>query len=291
MSPAAPGEPLAWVSGALVPRAEARVSVDDFAVRYGVAAFETMRAAHGRLFRLDAHLARLCAGLGAMRVAVPAEPALREAVAAVLEANALREAQVRLTVTGGSGRAPVLGAAASPVVIATAEPTPDAPPPPARLHVASVRLDAARPLAGAKVAQFLPYLLARAEARDAGADDALLLNHAGAVAEAATSNVFAVVDGRVVTPPPADGPLPGVTRGAVLEVAAALGEPAAEHSLALDDLARADELFLTSSIVGVRAVVTLHGDGVAWTREVVPGPVTTRLAEAYEALVQRETAV
>jgi branched-chain amino acid aminotransferase len=282
-------EPLAWLDGALLPRAEARVSIDDFAVRYGAAAFETMRAAGGRVFRLDAHLMRLRAGLAAMGVPAPDEATLRAAIDTTLAANALRDASVRLTVTAGRGRRPDLAAAAQPAVFVTADPIGAGAPAPLRLVVASLRIDAARPLAGAKTAQFLTNLLARAEARAAGADDALLLNHAGAVSEAATANLFAILGGAVVTPALADGPLPGVTRAAVLECARAIGVPAEERTLSLADLAAAEELFLTSSVVGPHPVASLHAEGVDWTRD-APGPLTVRLSEAYVALVRRETA-
>ncbi|MGE3857203.1 MAG: aminotransferase class IV, partial [Dehalococcoidia bacterium] len=246
----------AWVDGGIVPREEARVSIDDFAVRYGAACFETMLARGGRVFRLDAHLDRLQAGLRAMGVAPPARDTLVRAVQETLAANGLTEASVRLTVTAGSGHAPDLSRAASPGVIVTADPPPPAPAPP-RLRVVATRVDARRPLAGAKTAQFLPYLLGRAEARAAGADDALLLNHAGAVVEAATANVFLLRDGRLETPTLADGPLPGITRAVLIEVAGDLGVPVVERTLSLDDIALAEALLLTSSVAGVVPAASL----------------------------------
>src|SRR5690606_39837636 len=99
---------LAWLDGELVARERARVPADDFAFRYGAACFETMLARGGRVFRLDAHLERLRAGLGAMGVQPPDPALLASAVEETLRANRLAEASVRLTVTAGQGRAPDL---------------------------------------------------------------------------------------------------------------------------------------------------------------------------------------
>jgi branched-chain amino acid aminotransferase len=157
---------------------------------------------------------------------------------------------------------------------------------PARVAVASMRLDAGRPLARAKHANYLVSLLALAEARAAGCDEALLLNHAGHVAEGATSNVFAVVDGVLVTPPLSDGPLPGVTREVVMECAVRLGVGVEERSLPVERLAELDEVFLTNSVVGIRPVVGILD---RWEGARIPGPVTSMLIERYAELVREES--
>ena len=281
----------AWVDGAVVPREEARISIDDFAVRYGAACFETMLARGGSVFRLDAHLDRLAAGLRAMGVAPPERAALADAVEATLSANALTEASVRLTVTAGRGHAPDLARASTPGVIVTADPLPP-PPAPSRLHVVATRIDARRPLAAAKTAQFLPYLLARAEARAAGADDALLLNHDGAIVEAATANVFLLRAGGLETPPLTDGPLPGVTRAVVIEVARSLGMPVVERSLGLSDLALAEAVLLTSSVAGIipaASVLAARPEAPAnldWhAREPAPAALAA-LTQAYDRVIR-----
>ena len=278
---------LVWLDGALVERSEARVSIDDLGFLYGAACFETMRAYEGVAFRLDRHLERLAAGLAALGVRPPSRNALTEAVSATLAANGLREARIRLTVTAGSGAArPVVDPAARPAVLVVAEPAPvDLPP--AVLAVAAVRIDEQRPLRGAKTVNYLPSLLALAEARTKGADEALLLNTAGAIAEAAASNVFAVYAGTLVTPPLHDGGLPGITRAAVIECARALDVPVEERSLTPHRLTEAGELFLTNSVAGVRPVALVAG---RWHARQAPGPVTARLAEAYARLVGRECA-
>ncbi len=285
---------VAWVDGALVPRAEARVSIDDFAVRYGAACFETMLARNGRVFRLGAHLDRIEGGLRAMRVAPPLCADLERAVVETLAANGLSEASVRLTVTAGHGHVPDLRAASAPLVIVTVDALPPRPASP-RLLVVATRIDARRALAAAKSAQFLPYLLARVEAREAGFDDAVLLNHDGAVVEAATANLFIVRNDGIETPRIEDGPLPGVTRAALIEVARGLGVTVAERRIDLGDLALAEAVLLTSSVAGVVVAASLlvredgpHGHLDWHTREPVP-PLVGSMIEAYGTLVRVET--
>ncbi|MSQ42335.1 MAG: hypothetical protein EXR65_04790 [Dehalococcoidia bacterium] len=276
---------MVWLDGALMPLEQARVSVDDLGFLYGAACFETMRAAGGVAFRLERHLERFERGLRMLRVPPPPRARLRAAIDATLAANGLRDARVRLTVSAGRGDGrPDLTAALAPVVLVSAVPLPPAPGP-ARLAVASLRIDARRPLREAKTANYLPSLLALAEAREAGCDDALLLTHEGHVAEAATANLFAVIGGALVTPPLDDGPLPGVTREVVLACARSLGLAVEERSLTLEAIGAAHELLLTSSVSGVRAVRAVVG---RWQAAVTPGPVTAALAAAYEALVRAE---
>lgn len=284
--------PLAWVEGQLVPREEARLSIDDFGFRYGAACFETMLARHGVVFRLERHLDRLESGLQLLGVTPPSRVALGAAIRQTLEANGLEDASVRLTVTAGVGHAPDLAGAVRPAVVVTVDPLPPRPSP-ARLEVVSVRLDEGRPWRVAKVAQFLPYLLARQEAQARGADDALLLNHRGHLAEAATSNLFLLTDTALVTPSLASGPLPGVTREAVLEIARAEGISVSEGEYEIDVLMAANGAFLSASL-GLRVIQSISarpdvaGVGVDWVSSEPDHPVFRRLLAGYEALVERE---
>lgn len=281
-------EPIAFVDGALLPRAQASVSVDDAAVRYGAACFETMRATRRHVFRLHAHLERLRAGLEAMSVAPPPATDLERAVVMTLEANGLPEARIRLSVSAGRMPGPDLAAAEGPSIVVLADPVGGDAPPPLALAVSSVRVDAGRPLAFAKNAQYLPYLLARAEARATGADDALLLNTTGEVCETSAANLVVVRDGQVVTPSLSSGPLPGVTRSVLLELAVTLRRTAIEQAITLDDLAAADEVFVTNSVVGTQPVRSVAHEGSVVWEGAAPGPVTVQLADEYARLVSRE---
>lgn len=289
----------AWVNGVIQPRDQAAIPVDDFGFRFGAAAFETMLACNGRVFRLDQHLDRLAAGVRVMRVDPPSASRLVGAIDATLEANAVAavgaRASVRLSVSAGVGRAPDLRAAQTPTVVVTADPAPTSTSRP-RLAVSSVRVDDRRPWGSSKMAQFLPYLLAREDAREQGAEDALLLNHAGHIAELATSNVFFVIDGALVTPSFASGPVPGVTRGIVIGLAQTLGVPVLETVVTLDDARRASAAFATNSLAGVAPVTEIVGVPPASPEALrvsfpADHPLLTRLARAYENLVLRECAV
>ncbi|MGE3961101.1 MAG: aminotransferase class IV [Dehalococcoidia bacterium] len=285
----APGG-VAWVDGELVPRERASVSIDDFGFRYGLTCFETMLARNGRVFRLAQHLDRLEASVQLFLATPPPRGELERAVAAALEANALTEASVRLSVTPGNGTRPALPATGTPHVIVTAEPL-GALPARGRLWVSSVRLDAARPWRAAKVGQYATSLLARAEAEAQGYEDALLLDHAGRIAEAATANVFFEVDGAIVTPSLGTGALPGVTRGCVMEVAASLGRPVREVELTLADLPLATGAFVTSSIAGVAPVTSVAWDAtggrISW--ESSASAALVEIERAYADVVLTET--
>jgi len=284
---------LAWLDGAIRPRDDARVSIDDFGLRYGLACFETMLARHGRVFHLDAHLDRLEASLRLFRVEPPRREELTDAVAQTLAANGLDDASVRLSVTPGRGSRPALPASGPPSVIVTTDPIGERHPR-GRLWVCEgVRLDSARVWRGAKVGQFAPYLLARLEAESQGADDALLMNERGDLVEASTANLFAMRDGMLVTPPLEDGPLPGVTRACVLEVARAAGVEVREASLPVADVPAWDAAFLTSSIVGLASVqsITWRGDsGLASWHPSGDSPNLRAISAAYTSLVEVETA-
>ena len=135
-----------------------------------------------------------------------------------------------------------------------------------------------------KSLNYLNNALAKLEARRRGADEALLLNAAGLVAEASVANVFAVRGGALATPPPTDGALEGITRGAVLELAVALdGIAAAERSLGRYDLLGADEVFLTGTGARIVPVRSLDGETIGKGE---PGPVTRRLLAAFQALTE-----
>ena len=196
--------------------------------------------------------------------------------------------RVRLSVSPGRLSGPDLARAEQVSVVAVADPISTEPPAALHLAVATQRIDPGRPLAFAKTAQYLAYLAARAEARAGGADDALLLNTAGAVCETATANLFARLGDRLVTPDLASGPLPGITREVVIELAARLDTPVLERPLELEELSEATELFTTSGVIGLQPVASVARDGVSLWRGDVPGDLTSRLASEYALLLAEE---
>ena len=259
--------------------------------------FETMRAYDGRVFRLPAHIARLRDGLETLGIALAdgqadpraaVEVAVREAVAA-----GLREAAVRLTVTRGPASAPGLapppaGRERATVVVAVYP----APAIPAACYtegltvcVPTGRRNEHAMTAGLKTLAYTDAVLALAEARGAGSDDALMLDTAGHLSEASASNVFLYAGGRLATPPVSCGALPGITRAAVMECAATLGVPCDERELAFAELRAADEAFLTSSLREIAPLVKADDHRIGGG---TPGPVTRAIMGAYREMVRRE---
>lgn len=241
-----------WLGDRLVEEAQAHISPFDRGFTLGDGLFETLRLRGGAVLRPEAHLARLAAGATVLGLPVPGLD-LGAALAATAQANGLSEGVLRLTLTRGSGPRGVLPPAAPvPTLVITAAPAGPALPP-ARLVIArTTRRNELSPLAQVKSLNYLDGILARQEAARRGADDAVLLNTKERVAETTIANLFAVIDGALVTPPLADGVLPGVMRAAVM------AEGAEERPLGAFDLERADEMFLTSAL-GIRSVGAIEG--------------------------------
>jgi len=250
--------------------------------------FETMRARNGVIFRLDAHLDRLC--VGARLLSIPIPPALRDHVAAAARsalAAGYVHASVRLTVTRGPappGLAPPPHPAPT-LALGIAPFTPPDAPRPIVAAMASARRNEYALTAGIKTLAYTESVLALAQAKAAGADDAIFLDTAGHVSEATASNLFALLDGILVTPPLGCGVLPGITRATVLALAPALGIAAEERELAEPELAAASEMFLTSSIREIAPLVRIETIAIGTGR---CGPVTQRFIDAYAALVRDE---
>ena len=279
----------AWVDGELVPLERASVNVLDQGFRTGEGVFETMRAYGRHVFRVDAHLERAATGAVRLGFEVPSHDELAAAVAATVDANAgaAPDLAVRLTVTPGplDPHAPwPMSPLGQPTVVVTAHALYPSP----ALYEDGVRAIAVpwrRELADVKAVSYLSATMARRRARALGADEALLCDDADHVAEGASSNVFAVIDDRLVTPPLGAGLLAGVTRATVLELARGLDLAVDEEPLPLGSLYAADEVFLTAStrelVPVVRVDETTVGDGH-------PGPTTRRLHAAYRDRVALE---
>ncbi|MHC4916900.1 MAG: aminotransferase class IV, partial [Planctomycetota bacterium] len=240
-------------------------------------------------FLLEEHLERLlgsCLDLGIRPAEDRAE--LNRAVASLIEQTA-GEAYLRIAVTRGSGYGPWPRAqprhgrtviVARPLAGYPAELYSRG----MKLATSSVPRSHASPLVGHKTANYLDSVLARREAAAEGADEALMLNSDGRVAELAAANVFAVLEGEVITPWTEEGALPGVTRALVLELAAAEGIAARERRLETGEFREADEAFATNSLLEICPASELDG---ARLGRAVPGPITARLQAAYREEVAR----
>lgn len=252
------------LNGRIVAAEDARIAPDDRGFTLGDGLFETIAVRRGAPRRLPAHLARLRAGAGVLDLPIPFDDArLAALIGALIDANGLagKDAALRLTLSRGPGvRGLAPPPAAQPTCVVTSGPLP--PQTPVALIVAAgTRRNEHSPLARIKSLNFLDNILARQEAAAARADDAVLLNTVGRVAEATAANIFLLIDGGLVTPPVAEGALPGVMRAEVIRLARA-----AEQPLAPADLARASEAFLSTAL-GIRPVTRIDGrpvgDGAA----------------------------
>ena len=242
----------AFFNGRFIPEAEAVVPISDRGSLYGDGLFETLRVSQGRPLWWTRHAARLQTGAELLRITLPSScDELHRIARELIEKNALPECLLRVTVSRGSGaRGYSIQGANAPTLALTLHPLPT-PPTSMRLATATIRVTAHDPLAAIKSANKLEQILARAEAEERGADEALLLNLEGDVAEAASSNVFWITNGTVATPPLRNGALGGVTRDVVLELCRRNQVQVSETSLSRAELLGMDGVFLTNSATGI----------------------------------------
>ena len=281
---------IVYLNGTLIPRSEARISAMDYGFFYGYGLFETMRAYGGSVFRLDEHLARLAGS--AKRLAIEIDiTVLTKAVMDTLKANSLADARIRLAVSVGEGNiAPDLRSCVTPSILVVAL---DYTPYDTTIYdmgfkvtVTSIRRNSQSPILSMKTANYMENLLARQEAKTAGFDDALFLNEKGQLTEASTSNVFMVSKDVLTTPTPESGILAGITRDVILELVPDLGIETLEEDIQLEEFEKADEAFLTNSILEIMPITNLNGKTIGNGK---PGIITQRLMTAYKNLVFKET--
>ena len=267
---------------------EASVSVFDRGFLYGDSVYETLRTAGGNAVEITRHLDRLRrSGLG-IGLEIPFSDAdLRAAIAETHAATGNPDSYVRVMVTRGAGPLQLdPRVSATPVLVVLVQ---ELKLPTAKLYetglsvrIVDVHKISARSLDPTlKTGNYLNSIQALRQAAESAAEDAIMCNAAGHVAEGATSNVFMVKDGRVLTPSLATGLLEGITRALVMRLAADVGIPASEGVVWPDELRAADEVFLTSSVRGLMPVTTLDGQALG----VGPGPVTRRLMARYQEYI------
>jgi len=282
-----------WIDGAIVDAGQARISVLDHGLLYGDGLFEGIRISGGRVFRLGDHLRRFATGARAIGLTLPhAVGEIEKIVLDTARAFGQQDAYVRLVVTRGVG---ALGidptSCVDPKLFCIVAALSLYPEDKQIRGVDLVTVSLRRPAADAvdpqmKSLNYLNNVLAKREARIRGADEALLLNDRGLVAEAAAANVFIVRDEVLSTPPPSDGALPGITRRSVLEIAAELGISTRERSLGRMDLLGADEAFLTGSGARIVRIANLDGQPIGGSGP-GRGPITTRILEAFPEFAAR----
>lgn len=282
-----------WIDGQYHDRDHAKVSVFDHGLLYGDGVFEGIRAYDGRLFRLREHLERLYDSAKAIALEIPMSiDELTRVTQEALARSAISNAYLRHIVTRGVGdlgldprncpKATVI------IIVDTIKLFPAD-----RLATGLVVVTAGTPIPQreslsprVKSLNYLAHIMAKLEGINAGADEVLMLDSGGTVAEGSGQNIFVVKRGVLRTPPPFAGILQGVTRDAVIELARGFGMDVREELLNRYDVYVADEAFFTgtaSELVPIRSV-----DGRRIGTGELPGPVTMRLQGAFQELVRRE---
>ena len=277
----------ASVNGSIVPAAEARVSVLDNGFTFGDAVYETLRTYGGRPFELRRHLTRLRASAARLGFAIPPDDAeLGRQLGALLERAGNPESYIRLIVSRGVGDISYhFERVAGPTIVMVVKPL--EPFPEAcyadGIDVAVVDIRRNHPSAldpAIKSCNLLNNILAVREAQAKGAEEALLLNDRGELAEGSSTNLFVVKDGSVRTPPLAAGILAGITRDVLFGLFRELQLPFREEAISIETLRSADEAFVTSSTREAMPIRAVDGRPVGDGR---PGPVTRKIIAAFRA--------
>src|SRR5213592_3665252 len=277
-----------YIDGKFYSEANAKISVFDHGLLYGDGIFEGIRFYNGRVFRLEEHLYRLWDSARSICLEIPMTMRnMTEAVLETIRQNHLRDGYIRLLVTRGIGNLglnPTQCKSPSVIIIAATI---------ALYHedfyrkgltivtCATRRSNPAALNPAVKSLNYLNNVMARIEANLAGADEALVLNDAGNVAECTADNVFIVKRGQIFTPPITAGALRGITRSIVFEIAAELGIKVSETDITRHDVFVADECFLTGTAAEIIPVVKADGRTIGTGK---PGPITMRIIERFREM-------
>jgi branched-chain amino acid aminotransferase len=284
------GVPTIWLDGKWYDRDSATVSVYDHGLLYGDGVFEGIRVYGGKIFRLDEHLDRLYDSAHAIWLTIPMP---KEELAAVTEEavrrSGIAEAYIRHVVTRGVGDLG-LDPRKCPkpsiiIIVDTIKLWPE------EVYENGLRVvTAGTPIPQreslsprVKSLNYLPHILAKIEGVQAGADEVIMLDSSGSVAEGSGQNIFVVKRGRLRTPPPHAGILKGVTRDVVIELALAAGHEVQESILNRYDLYTADEAFLTGTATEIVAIRQVDGRVIGPGKA---GPITRDLRARFQALVR-----
>src|SRR6201993_2636108 len=281
-----------YVDGKFYSEADAKVSVFDHGLLYGDGIFEGIRFYSGRIFRLEEHLERLWDSARSICLEIPiSQRAMTEALIETVRKNDLRDGYIRLLVTRGVGnlglnpeqcKTPSVIIITAQIALYSEEMYRKG------LTVVTVATRRTNPSAlnpAVKSLNYLNNVMARIEANQANADEALMLNDEGNVAECTADNVFIVKRGQIFTPPITAGALRGITRSVVFEIAAETGIKVSETDITRHDVFIADDAFLTGTAAEIIPVVKADGRPIGAGK---PGPITTRMVGRFREMT-RET--
>ena len=278
---------LLYLNGEFIPEDQARVSVMDRGFLFGDGVYEVIPAYAGLPFRLREHLNRLSNSLAAIRMTPPLDhEQWSQILHQLLQQRGSEDQQIYLQITRGAygKRLHAIPESVQPTVMAMASPINRRDPELVARGMSVITLEDIRwQRCDIKSITLLANILAQSQAREEGADEAILVRD-GLANEGTASNLFMVKDGLIITPPKSPHLLPGITRDLVLELAMDAGIPYAEASISADELETADEIWITSSTKEVMPVTRLNGKPVA---NGVPGPMWERMDALYAACKER----
>jgi aminodeoxychorismate lyase len=271
-----------FLNGQFVSETRAVIPINDRGFMYGDGLFETLRVCGGKPFRIAQHLERMMRGADFLKIRCPFTPReLQRFAGQLIGENQMPDAILRVTLTRGPGeRGYTPEADGKPTVIMTLHATPPLKNPIRwSLVTSSFRVLAADPLAAFKTMNKLTHIMARIEAVEKGADEALLININGEVAETAGGNLFWVCNGNICTAPTDCGVLPGITRAVVLEICQKLGLPVSQRIIKPEVLRNSEGIFVTQSALGIVPVATFDGKPVGLS------PLVDRIVRAYNEIL------
>ncbi len=279
-----------YIDGDFFAEADAKISVFDHGLLYGDGVFEGIRFYNGRVFRLEEHLERLWDSARSICLEIPIS--LEEMTEGVLETvrqNDMRDGYIRLIVTRGVGnlglnptqcKRPGIIIIAAPIALYAKEKYENG------LSVVTCATRRVNPAAlnpAVKSLNYLNNVMARIEANLANADEALMLNDQGNVAECTADNLFIIKHGEIFTPPISAGALRGITRAVAFEIATELGIRISESEITRHDVFTADECFLTGTAAEVVPVVKADGRAIGAGK---PGPISTRMIARFREITR-----
>ncbi|HXI70169.1 MAG TPA: aminotransferase class IV [Verrucomicrobiae bacterium] len=276
-----------FLNGQFLSDAEAVVPVNDRGFMYGDGLFETLRVVNGKPFRMAQHLERMTRGADFLKIKPPFTPKELEKFARQLtEHNQMPDAILRVTLTRGPGtRGYAPNGASSPTIVMTLHAAPPLDKPVEwNLVTSSFRIPASDALASFKTTSKILHVMARVEATEKGADEALIINTNGEVAETASGNLFWVYQDKICTVPTGRGVLPGITRAIVLEICQVLGLQTNKRVIKPEALRNSQGLFVTQSALGIVPVISFDGESVT------PSPLVDQISSAYNEMLKREPA-
>ena len=277
---------LVFLNGQFLPEAQAVVPVNARGFLLGDGLFETTRVAGGKPFRFAQHLERMTRGADFLKIKLPFTPKeLGKSASQLIEQNKMSEAILRVTLTRGPGeRGYAPNGDGKPTLLMTLH---NAPPLDVKnptywsLLTSSFRVPANDPISSFKTTSKLTHVMARIEAQEKDADEALLLNTNGEIVETAGGNIFWIYHDKFCTVPTGCGALPGITRAVVLEICQTLGLQTNKQVVKPEALRNTEGIFITQSVLGIVPVVSFDGEPVA------PSPFVEKIRRAYHEMLAK----